>query len=96
MEKEVPPLDEDPESVVWVFYAKAVVQALVQISDTFVEHAEHLFSTIKWQAKDALRIDIIFDTYPEISIKNAECLKRAQKEKLIVNISSTNQKCSRQ
>ena len=64
----------------------AVVQALVQIPDTFGELAEHLFSTIKWQTKDALRTDIVFDTYPENSIKNAEHLKRAQKRKLKVNV----------
>ena len=40
LEKEVPPLDKDPESVVWVFDAMAVVQALVQIPDTFGELAE--------------------------------------------------------
>ena len=96
LEKEVPPLDKDPESFVWVFDAMAAVQALVQILDTFGELVEHLFSTIKRQAKDALRIDIDFDTYPEISIKNAEHLKRAQKGKLKVNISSANQKCPRQ
>ena len=30
LEKEVPPLNKDPESVIWVFDAMAVVQALVQ------------------------------------------------------------------
>ena len=77
LEKEVPSLDKDHGSVVWVFDAMAVVQDPVQIPDTFGELAEHLFSTIKWQTKDALRIDIVSDTYPEISIKNVECLKRA-------------------
>ena len=96
LEMEVPPLDKDSESVVWDFDAMAVVQALVQIPDTFGELAEHLFSTIKWQAKDALRIDIVFDTYPEISIKNAKHFKRAQKGKLKTNISNANQKCPRQ
>ena len=56
LQKEVPPLDKDPESVIWVFGAMAVVQSLVQISDTFGELAEHLFSTIKWQAKDAYEL----------------------------------------
>ena len=41
LEKEVSPLDKDPESVVWVFDAMAVVQALVQNPDTFGELAEH-------------------------------------------------------
>ena len=96
LEKEVPPLNKDPESIVWVFDTMAVVQTLVQIPDTFGELAEQIFSTIKRQAKDALRTDIVFDTCPEISIKNAEHLKRAQKGKLKVNISSANQKCTRQ
>ena len=39
LEKEVPPEDKDPESVVWVFDAMAVVQAPVQISDIFGELA---------------------------------------------------------
>ena len=47
LEKKVRPLDKDPDSVVWVFDAMAVVQALVQIPDTFSELVEHLFSTIK-------------------------------------------------
>ena len=69
LEKEVPPLDKDPESVVWVFDAMAVVQAIVQIPDTFGELSEHLFSTIKWQAKDALRIDIFFTHTQKFQLK---------------------------
>ena len=81
LEKEVPPLDKNPESVIWVFDAMAVVQALVQIPDTFGELAEHLFSTIKRQAKNALRIDIVFDTYPEVSVKNDEHFKKSTERK---------------
>ena len=46
LRKEVPPVDEDSESVVWVFDAMAVVQALVQIPDisTIKQHIPRSFN----------------------------------------------------
>ena len=76
----------------------ALLQTLKAIPETFGELAEKVIRIIISSAKKAQgeRVDFICDTYPTISIKNAERKKRSMLGATRVRIGSPTQKVPRQ
>ena len=58
--------------------AMSFVQETIGNHKTFAQVAKELFLTMMNEGKGCSRIDIIFDVYKSLSIKNAERLKRGQ------------------
>ena len=71
LEKNVPNLERHPTNVSNIYDAMAILQKLkLPARATFRFVAEKVFSSVT--NNTSRRIDIVFDTYPDISIKNAE------------------------
>ena len=63
---------DDPECTAWIFDGMAVLQALKDIPKAFAELSDRTLNNLLYVAKNAVRIDFVCDTYPVVSIKNAE------------------------
>ena len=87
---------DDPECTAWIFDGMAVLQALKDIIKTFAELSDRTLNNLLHVAKNAVRIDFVCDTYPVVSIKNAEGCQRAKGGTLIVKNITEKQKEPRQ
>ena len=75
LEKNVPVLERPPTNVSTIYDGMAILQKLkFPAGATFRLMAEKVFSAVT--NNTSRRIDVVFDTYPDISIKNAERSKR--------------------
>ena len=71
LEKNVPVLERHPTNVSNIYNGMAILQTLkLPAGATFRPVTEKVFSAVT--NNTSRRIDIAFDTYPDISIKNAE------------------------
>ena len=87
---------DDPECTAWIFDGMAVLLALKDIPKTFAELNDRTLNNLLHVAKNAVRIDFVCDTYPVVSIKNAERCQRAKGGTLIVKNVNGKQKVPRQ
>lgn len=94
--KNVDPVQNLPESCVLIFDIMATIQSLTKIPDTFEELANSVLNSILHVAKPAVRIDVVGDQYPDISIKDIERHKRAASGQIITKITRPSQPCPRQ
>ena len=96
LEKDVAPLDEEPDATLWILDAMAILQSIRRVPETFGELAEQVFGTVMHIGRNAMQIDFVCDRYPEISIKNIERGKRGKGGSLNVQITGGAQKCPKQ
>ena len=82
IEKGICPLEQLPQSHAAIIDGIAVVQMFKAAGLTFGQLADGMLHSIINACKDAARIDIVFDVYKQVSIKNAERVRRC-KNKLI-------------
>ena len=76
LEKNVPVSERHPTNVRNIYDGMAILQKLkLPAGATFRLVAEKVFSAVTYNT--SRRIDIVFDTYSDISIKNAESSKRS-------------------
>ena len=98
LEKGIDPVEEVSPTTPWLVDAMAVLHAITQekIPKTFGELADYLFDRIMNVTRYAPRVDVIFDRYPEISIKNTERNQRAQAGSVRIQITGGNQHTPKQ
>ena len=72
LERSTAPAVNDPECTAGIFDGMAVLKALKDISKSFAELYDRTLNNLLDVAKIAVRIDFVSDTYPVVSIKNAE------------------------
>ena len=96
LEKDMAPLDEEPDATLWILDAMAILQSIRRVPETFGELAEQVFGTVMHIGRNAMQIDFVCDQYPEISIKNIERGKRGKGGSLNVRITGGAQKCPKQ
>ena len=92
----VDPAENIPANACFIVDAMATLQALTQVPETFRKLAILIFEMVINQCRNAPRIDFVTDTYPEVSIKNIERTRRAEKGSLSIHISGPSQKCPKQ
>ena len=77
LEKGVKPLSEPPNNHVAIIDGMAIVQKFNKPNGlTFEQLACDMLESIMSMSKTASRVDIVFDVYREVSIKNAERVRR--------------------
>ena len=76
LEKGVLPLARVPNNHCSIIDGMALVRKLPVAGKTFDEFAEAFFVAARSLSKGAGRIDIVFDVYRDLSIKNAERTRR--------------------
>ena len=82
LEKNVPALERHPTNVSNVYDTMAILQKLkLPAGATFRLMAEKVFSAVT--NNTSRRIDVVFDIYPDISIKNAERSKRSARSESV-------------
>lgn len=77
LEKGVIPLTREPSEYCSIIDGMALVRKLQVAGKTFDEFAVLLFESSRRMSKKASRIDIVFDVYRDLSIKNAERSRRS-------------------
>ena len=77
LEKGVLPCDSYPDNSCTILDGMALVQRAKVAGCTFQKLASQLFESILAAGCKSGRIDVVFDVYRRVSIKNAERLKRA-------------------
>lgn len=72
------------ESSVYIVDGMSQIHKLLDIPKTFGLLAEKLFTKILHESTTCPRVDIVFDTYRPVSIKNSERMQRASEEAMPV------------
>ena len=89
LQKNVSPAESLPQKTACLIDGMALIQKINGDNKTFAEVAEHALSITLAESTNSSRVDVIFDVYREISIKNAERLRRGESEStLFKNIST--------
>ena len=97
LEKDCQPAESVPPGATWIVDAMAILQSMFSPPRTFAHLAEQVFLiTCKPFANGSCRVDFVADTYPDISIKEAERSQRAAAGRLLWTISRGSQKCTAQ
>ena len=73
----------------------AVLQALKRYPKTFAELSDRTLNNLLYVTKNEVRTDFVCDTYPVVSIKNAERSPRAKGATLIIKNVTGKQKVPR-
>ena len=71
----------------------ALLQSIKNVPRTFGDLAEYMLKLIIRTARNAVRVDFVTDTYPELSIKNLERSKREAGGSFAVKITASAQRC---
>ena len=79
--KDFSPLDTIPPHSALVIDGMSIVQKVVHAPDTFGQLGEKLLSNILAEGRAHGRIDVVFDVYREMSIKNSERSRRTNSKK---------------
>ena len=58
---------DDPECTAWIFDGMAVLQVLKDVPKAFAELSDRIFNNLLHVAKNAVRIDFVFDTYRAVA-----------------------------
>ena len=75
LERGIPATEKYPENATSIFYGMAVLQMLkIPCGATFYMVAERVFKMVS--STCSMRIDVLFDMYHEVWIKNVERIKR--------------------
>ena len=72
LQKDVPTAESIPQYSATIVDGMYLVQKIKGNQTTFGEIAKDLFSMILNEGAGSQRIDVVFDTYQELSIKNSE------------------------
>lgn len=76
LEKNVSPAEEIPEPSATIIDGMSLVQKLKGNDQTFLQLAESALSHVLHEGSKSHRIDVVFDVYKEMSIKDAERANR--------------------
>ena len=93
LEKDVDPCAEEPDASVYILDGMALLQSIKNVPRTFGDLAEYMLKLIIRTSRNAVRVDFVTDTYPELSIKNLERSKRAAGGSYAVKITASAQRC---
>ena len=85
LESLVEPAEKEFRNSACVIDAMSIVQKTKGSHGTFKDVAESIFAKVLAEGRGFTRIDLVFDVYREISIKNAERQKRANDEAVQFN-----------
>ena len=96
LEEEVVPSQETPRGA-WIIDGMALLQALQGRPSTFADLALLILQVVmSRQHNSGGRVDVVFDCYWDVSIKNAERQKRAAGDGLQIKVVNSSQKCPKQ
>ena len=78
LQKNVAPANTIPENVASIIDGMSLVQKVKGNEATFGDIAKSVLSIALAEALNSTRIDIVFDTYRQLSIKNSERTQRGE------------------
>ena len=93
LEHGLEPMTNHPHADSIIIDFMAVLQSLKHVPTTFSELAEELFDNVIKSSRPALRVDVVTDQYPTISIKSPERQLRSKGGEIRIKIDSGSQKC---